>query len=91
MNASSPPPAYREQDDAGGLHGVLRGEHDPAVVHPAVKLGVWGPTDGEVPLKEVVLETERLGMSVCVRVCVSRLQRGDPPPAAGRGSVPWAP
>lgn len=48
--------AYCQQDDAGGLHGVLWGKHDPAVVHPTVKLRVWGPTHREVPFKEVVLQ-----------------------------------
>lgn len=46
---------YRQQDDAGGLHGVLRREDDPAVVDAAVKVGVWGAAHGEVPLKQVVL------------------------------------
>lgn len=50
--------SYCEQDDAGGLHGVLRGEHDPAVVNPAVEIRVRGPAYGEVPLKEVVLRRE---------------------------------
>lgn len=49
-------PPYREEDDAGGLHGVLRGEHDPAVVNPAVEIGIRRAAHGEVPLKEVVLQ-----------------------------------
>lgn len=49
---------YREEDDAGGLHGVLRGQHDPAVVNPAVEIGIRRAAHGEVPLKEVVLQEE---------------------------------
>lgn len=47
---------YCQKDNAGGLHGVLRREHDPAVVDPTVKFRVWRATDREVPFKEVVLQ-----------------------------------
>lgn len=49
---------YCEEDDARGFHGVLRGKHDPAVVNTAVEIRVWGPANGEVPLKEVILRGE---------------------------------
>ena len=67
-------PAYCQENDAGGLHGVLWGKHDPAMVDPPVKLGVRGATDREVPFKEVVLQEtvhmRDVWVSVCVCVCV---------------------
>jgi len=49
---------YCEEDDAGGLHGVLWRKHNPAVVNSPIKIRIWGPTNGKVPFKEVVLKTE---------------------------------
>lgn len=49
-------PPYRQQDDAGGLHGVLGRQHDPTVVNAAVKVRVGRPAHGKVPLEEVVLQ-----------------------------------
>lgn len=47
---------YRQQDDAGGLHGVLGRQHNPPVVNAAVEVRVGRPAHGKVPLEEVVLQ-----------------------------------
>ncbi len=47
--------SYSEQNDAGGLHGVFRGQHNPTVIHSAIKIRVWRSSNGEVPLKQVIL------------------------------------
>lgn len=54
-------PSYREKDDARGLHGVLRGEHDPAVVDPTIEIGIRWPAYGEMPFEEVILQEGRGG------------------------------
>lgn len=46
---------YSHEDDAGWLHGVLGGQDDPAMVDSTLKLRPLRTTDGEVPLKEVLL------------------------------------
>lgn len=43
--------SYCEEDDAGGLHGVLRRKDNATVVNAAIEIGVRGPTYGEVPFK----------------------------------------
>lgn len=58
-DAACPASSYCEEDDAGGLHGVLGGQHDPAVVDPAIEVRVRRPAHGEVPLEEVVLQERR--------------------------------
>lgn len=50
--------SYGEQDDAGRLHGVLRGQHDAAMVHTPVKVRVRRPSHRKVPLKQVILWAE---------------------------------
>ena len=51
---------YRENDDVWRLHGILCGQDDPAVVDAALEVRVLGPSDGEVPLEEVVLQGARV-------------------------------
>lgn len=50
--------SYREENDAGGLHGVFWRKYNPAVVNPAVEIRIWWAAHGEVPFKEVILQKE---------------------------------
>ena len=53
---SLPANTYSEQDDAGGFHGVVRGQNYPPVVDAPFECRVRWATNREVPFKQVVLE-----------------------------------
>jgi len=46
------------------LHGILGWHNNSSMVHPTLKVGIAGPPDSKVPLKQVVLQ----GLGVVVLV-----------------------
>lgn len=92
-NTQEPSSSYCKEDDAGGLHGVLWGKHNPAMVDPTIKLRVWGASDREVPFKEVILQKkgwheDEWRQPLTWGVCIGA---GNLPPVAGHDSALWVP
>jgi hypothetical protein len=47
---------HRQKNDAWWFHWVLRRQDYTTMVNPTIKVAVFRPSKGEVPLKQVVLK-----------------------------------